>query len=309
MKGRIRIRRAYDPADSEDGIRILVDRFWPEGLSRERMALDGWEKEIAPSEKLYRWFVSDPGEYDLFSARYRSELSGNPAAAAFLHRVETELDHGNVTLVHTAEDGQHCNAAVLEKWMEEHIRDVLEERKKKLRQEMRVLRETLPDSYMSAADDRIQQRILDSERYRNARHVFLYVSVRGEPSTGRILKQALEEGKNVYIPQCGSEGKMEAVRVRDLEHLAPGAFGIPEPREGLGTAETEDLDLILVPCLAASPDGRRLGRGMGYYDRFLAGRSENAVCLCYARMLREDIPVSDRDIRMPEVVSEEDAGV
>lgn len=307
MKGRIRIRWAYDPVNTEDGIRILVERFWPEGLSGERAALDGWEKEVAPSGNLYRRFGSDTGEYDLFSTRYRSELSGNPAATAFLRRVETELDHGNVTLVYASGDGRHCSAAVLEQWMEEHIRDGLEERKKKLRQQMRALQESLPDCYMAAADDRIQDRILNSERYRNARTIFLYVSVRGEPSTERILRRALEEGKNVYLPRCGSEGEMQAVRVRDLEHLAPGAFGIPEPCEGLETAETGVLDLILVPCLAASPDGRRLGRGMGYYDRFLAGRNENAICLCYARMLLEDIPVSDRDIRMPEVVSEEDA--
>ena len=182
------------------------------------------------------------------------------------------------------------------------MRDVWEA-KRRLREIMRARQRVLPESYIRAAGENIQGRILASAAYHDAGHLFLYVSLPTEPGTRRIIRQALADGKKVYVPCCVGKD-MLAVRIADMDALVPGAFGIPEPRIRTETASAKGLDLILVPCLAASPDGRRLGHGGGYYDRFLKEQHEKAVCLCFRRMLCADIPITEEDVLIPRIVSE-----
>ncbi len=175
--------------------------------------------------------------------------------------------------------------------------------KKELRKRMRALQKALPEAYVRSAGEEIQQRILSSPRYRESGSIFLYLSTPKEVPTDLILRQALADGKKIYVPKCiGKE--MLAVRIRSLDHLEPGMLGILEPRDWSETADADQLDLILVPCLAAAPDGRRLGHGGGYYDRFLSERRENALCLCFRRMLCGEIPMDGHDVPMPCVVTE-----
>ena len=175
-----------------------------------------------------------------------------------------------------------------------------------LRRAMRQKQAALPADYCRTASGRIQDIILSSGAYRDARSIFLYLSLPGEPATDRILSQALRDGKEVYVPKCVSRTEMLAVRIRDLSGLKPGAFGIPEPETVTETRTAEELDLILVPCLAASKDGRRLGHGAGYYDRFLAapGAADRAVCLCFSRLLCDEIPTEGTDVRIPLVITD-----
>lgn len=180
----------------------------------------------------------------------------------------------------------------------------MDDRKDLLRQQMRERRKTLPDDYIRRAGADIQEQILSSPRYREAESIFLYVSTEKEVPTRRILQQALEDGKRVYVPRCVSRSGMMAVRIRGTEELRPGMMGILEPADCAETAAAGELDLILVPCVAASPDGKRLGHGAGYYDRFLAGQAEHAVCLCFREMLCDEIPVSAHDVMIPLVVTE-----
>ena len=175
--------------------------------------------------------------------------------------------------------------------------------KRRLRALLRARREGLPDAYTKEAGKSIQTRVLGSALYRDAASVFCYVSVPREPDTGLILRQTLADGKALYVPKCVG-GWMLAVRVHDLEDLRPGAYGIPEPVETPETIDAAALDLIVTPCLAAATDGRRLGHGAGYYDRFLAGAADRTVCLCFRRMLSEEIPVTDDDVPMTWVVTE-----
>ena len=106
----VRIKRAYDPATAADGYRVLIDRLWPRGVSRERADLDAWEKELAPSTQLRRWFRHQPGRFDEFRRRYVDELrSQRPALTALRRRAR----HGTVTLVYAASDEEHNDAVVL----------------------------------------------------------------------------------------------------------------------------------------------------------------------------------------------------
>ena len=179
----------------------------------------------------------------------------------------------------------------------------IREAKKLLRRRMREQMRSLPADYVRAAGADIQEQVLSSARYHEAERIFLFISMPKEPPTGRILRQALADGKKVYIPKCSAK-EMLAVRIRDLEHLYPGMLGILEPSDCSETVTAEELDLILIPCLAAAPDGRRLGHGGGYYDRFLEGHTENTVCLCFRRMFCEEIPMDQYDVPMPCVITE-----
>ncbi len=183
--------------------------------------------------------------------------------------------------------------------------EMIREAKQRLRREVKILRNALPASYLQAAGDIIQIRVLDSEAYQKARTVFLYVGMPGEPPTDRILRDALDRGKRVHVPLCERQtGIMHAVRIQCLSELRPGLMGIPEPARGGETAEAEDLDLIVVPCVAASRDGGRLGHGAGYYDRFLQTFHPGTLCLCFEKLLLPEIPMTEWDIPMARVLTE-----
>ena len=109
-QGVIQVRRAYDPPMPSDGRRVLVDRMWPRGLSKEAACLDAWVKEVAPSDSLRRWFGHDPAKWSSFVSRYHQELNENPAALAALAE---ELRGSRVTFVYAAKDEAHNNAVAL----------------------------------------------------------------------------------------------------------------------------------------------------------------------------------------------------
>lgn len=106
----VQLRRVYDEPSDDDGFRVLVDRLWPRGLTRERARVDLWLKEVAPSTELRRWFHHDEQSFDEFARRYRAELAANPAVARLR---EVVAEHAVVTLVYGATDPVHNQAAVL----------------------------------------------------------------------------------------------------------------------------------------------------------------------------------------------------
>ncbi len=166
------------------------------------------------------------------------------------------------------------------------------ERKRILRGRMKERLAGIPEERILAGSARIAAAVLSSRLFREAGSVFVYVSVGREPDTREIIRQALQAGKKVYVPKCGKPPRMEAVRIFDLEELRPGRLGIPEPGDG---ERTEDPDLVIVPCVSVSRDGRRLGHGGGYYDAFLRGKSMKTLCLCHEEMLCGEIPVCAED--------------
>ncbi len=108
-------RRAYDEPGQTDGQRILVDRVWPRGVSKEDLKLDDWLKEIAPSDDLRQWFDHDPDKWDEFRSRYAKELQD---ATDAVQELRDRLAEGRVTLVYGAKDEEHNNAVALKDWLE-----------------------------------------------------------------------------------------------------------------------------------------------------------------------------------------------
>jgi uncharacterized protein YeaO (DUF488 family) len=112
------IKHANEPANAADGARILIDRLWPRGQSKEKLQLTAWVKDIAPSTGLRKWFGHDPDKWEEFRQRYRAELDANPDAVAELQALLKE--HPNATLLFMAHDAEHCNATVLAEYLREH---------------------------------------------------------------------------------------------------------------------------------------------------------------------------------------------
>lgn len=106
----IRIKRIYEPPAPADGRRVLVDRLWPRGVSKEEAMVGEWLKEIAPSDELRTWFGHDPAKWAEFRTRYREELKSH---GELIDRLRAEARKGTVTLLFAAQDEEHNNAVVL----------------------------------------------------------------------------------------------------------------------------------------------------------------------------------------------------
>ena len=106
----VKLKRAYDSPATEDGTRILVDRLWPRGISKEKAALDHWMKDIAPSTELRKWFAHDPKHWEEFRRRYAAEVRQHPDLVTELRSLAR---HGPITLVYAAHDESHNDAVVL----------------------------------------------------------------------------------------------------------------------------------------------------------------------------------------------------
>ncbi|GAB1445814.1 MAG: DUF488 domain-containing protein [Cyclobacteriaceae bacterium] len=110
----IKIKRVYEKPSKSDGQRILVDRLWPRGLTKEKAAVDLWLKGIAPSTELRKWFGHDPDKWKEFQKRYHQELKKNKEQVSLLNE---EIKKGEVTLVYGARDEEHNEARVLKEWL------------------------------------------------------------------------------------------------------------------------------------------------------------------------------------------------
>ena len=108
----VRLKRIYDEAGPADGVRVLVDRLWPRGISKERAQLDQWCKDVAPSTKLRTWYHHDPALFDDFAQRYRTELEEPDRAAAF-DELRRLAKRGTLTLLTATKDVERSEAAVL----------------------------------------------------------------------------------------------------------------------------------------------------------------------------------------------------
>jgi uncharacterized protein YeaO (DUF488 family) len=112
----IRAKRVYDPVEPDDGVRVLVDRVWPRGMTKAQVQADLWLKEVAPSSALRRWFAHDPSRWAGFREGYFAELDANPAP---VQRLRHEAGNRRVTLLFSARDAEHNQAVALQEYLRE----------------------------------------------------------------------------------------------------------------------------------------------------------------------------------------------
>jgi uncharacterized protein YeaO (DUF488 family) len=111
----VQIKRVYEEPSTSDGKRILIDRLWPRGLTKEKAKVDLWLKDIAPSTELRQWFGHDPSKWNEFKKRYHDELKKN---REIIVKLIEQLKTGKVTLVYGAKDEEHNDAVVLKEYLE-----------------------------------------------------------------------------------------------------------------------------------------------------------------------------------------------
>jgi uncharacterized protein YeaO (DUF488 family) len=111
----VRIKRIYEPASESDGYRILVDRLWPRGVSKESAVIDLWLKEIAPSTGLRKWFDHEPKKWRSFKIKYKKELEGNEVLVEKIRDINRQK--GSVTLLYSARDEKRNQAIVLQEFL------------------------------------------------------------------------------------------------------------------------------------------------------------------------------------------------
>ena len=115
----IKTKRTYDPEERSDGFRVLIDRLWPRGLSKEEFHYDLWEKDIAPSTELREWYhENEDAHWSEFEKRYTKELETNPAMSAFIDKIRSK---SMVTLLYSAKNTEENNALVLQAYLENKL--------------------------------------------------------------------------------------------------------------------------------------------------------------------------------------------
>ena len=148
--------------------------------------------------------------------------------------------------------------------------------------------------------EKLSRRIMEHPWFFGAKTIMAYCATPPEPDITPVLEGILGQGKTLLLPRCEEDGVMTARVIDDLAELKPGAFGILEPPPDSIVFPPEYIDLILVPGLAFDRKCRRLGRGKGYYDRFISGQRTMGICSC----LLPEIPVEEHDKPMDAVMTE-----
>ena len=179
-----------------------------------------------------------------------------------------------------------------------------QEEKKTLRGIMRRLEENLSERYMRSADESIMRHLMALPEYRDAGTVFCFVGVRREINTLPLLEDALKSGKTLCVPLCVEKGVMDTRRITSLDQLQPGKYGLLEPAADAPHMDVDDIDFAVIPCTTCNHSGQRLGKGGGYYDRFLSHYRSGTVMLCREKLIRDEIPVEPHDYPIPWVLTE-----
>jgi len=181
---------------------------------------------------------------------------------------------------------------------------MLKEEKRELRKKAKQIYRTLDNSYKAVSSGKIIKIILNTLEYQNAKCIFTFVGTNDEIDTKVLIKNALKDGKKVVVPLCIDKGEMIAKEIKSINDLISGSYGILEPGESCNLVEKEEIDLGIIPCIAADINGNRLGHGGGYYDRYLEDVSFNCFLVCYGELIFNKIPIGEYDIRFKNLITE-----
>ncbi|WP_294157350.1 DUF488 domain-containing protein [uncultured Selenomonas sp.] len=122
--GTLKTKRIYEPAEEEDGKRILVDRLWPRGMKKDRANLAVWAKEVTPSAELRKLYHTGGLPFEGFAAAYLEELEANDDAKAFVQKLHEELKENDVTLVYATKNIEQNHVQVLVRWLKHHLKEI-----------------------------------------------------------------------------------------------------------------------------------------------------------------------------------------
>ena len=178
------------------------------------------------------------------------------------------------------------------------------ESKENIRKELMLARKREHLAHGAQDEARFCAFVTSLPQYRAAKTVFCYVSYGSEPATRALLRRMWQDGKQVVVPRCEGGGVMKAKHVASFDELQQGMYGILEPAEHAPELPFSQIDLAVVPCVACDRSGMRLGRGGGYYDRFLSASPAYSVSLCYHALVLPAVPCETHDRAVNAVITE-----
>jgi len=177
--------------------------------------------------------------------------------------------------------------------------------KKLLRKELLAAHNALSAVERLEGDKEILRLAVDMLPYRQALRLFVFVGTGWEADTRPLIREALAQGKQVAVPRCLPAGRMDACLIHSLDELRlVPPLGLWEPEAGTPVLPLRDVDFALVPCIACDTAGYRLGRGGGYYDRFLRDGAFVKAAVCRRVMLRKKLPAEAHDEKVDFIITE-----
>lgn len=172
-----------------------------------------------------------------------------------------------------------------------------------LRKRFLEIRDSLSPQEKSFLSSKIKENLFGLEEFKLAGSILFYASTRSEVETLPMLKEALAE-KRCFLPKVSGD-ELKLFQVKSLSDLSPGYYGILEPNTA-AEAELKEIELIIVPGVVFSRDGRRIGYGRGFYDRLLKKSQAIKIGLCFSCQLAEEIPKNQQDQRVDKIITEDE---
>ena len=180
-----------------------------------------------------------------------------------------------------------------------------QEEKQQLRAIVRRLEAALAPEYKAKSARSIAHRLLAMPEYQEAQTVFCFVGTDREIDTRPILEDALAAGKTLCVPLCTEPGRMESRQITDLHQLVPGRYGLLEPTADTPVSPVDAIDFAVLPCVTCNYLGQRLGRGGGYYDRYLETHpGHKTIALAYEFQILHELPAEPYDKSVDMIVTE-----
>lgn len=180
------------------------------------------------------------------------------------------------------------------------------EEKKRLRALLRERLKTVSPEEWRRLSGLLCRRLWEDRFYAEAETVFCFVGAAGEIDTRPFLERVLRDGKTLAVPLCAAGGCMSARIITGLGDLRPGFFGLPEPGRDAPVLPRERTDLAVLPCLGADRNAFRLGKGGGYYDRYLDGYPGRSLLVCPSLFLLPRVPREPFDMRADRLITDEE---
>ncbi len=200
-----------------------------------------------------------------------------------------------------------CGAAAVSETV---VEEAAAARKQTQRDELTARRKAMTPEIVDSRGLKVQSRFLATQYYQNAKTVALYAPIRGEVPTRDILIAALQDGKIVCYPLSHVHGRILSFRaIKSEAELEPGRLGVREPTNSADLVDVKDIHLFVVPGLGFTRDGKRLGRGGGYYDATLRSADDRSrrVGLAFSDQLVESLPTTGDDVDMDLIVTESES--